>query len=47
MRRFIYTLLSIFNTGEAASKGSKPFVKHMVRREAHRSLASVLRRILR
>lgn len=44
--RFLYRILSLLSTGKAASKGAKPLGKNLIRRQAHKSLAQVLRRLL-
>lgn len=42
----IYRALSIWNTGRAAVKGPAPLARRIVRRESHKTLARVLRKLL-
>lgn len=44
-RRRIYRGLSLWNTGSAAARGPGALGRNLVRREAHKALARVLRRL--
>jgi hypothetical protein len=47
MIRFLYRVLSALSTGRAASRGPRPLANNLIRRAAHRTLAQMLRGLLR